>query len=518
LIETGAKVKDPLFEVLDFAPFGVHRYELLADGRLVFIGANTTANVLLGVDHAQFVGKTIEEAFPALTETEVPSRYREVASTRQPWQMDQIAYDEQGITGAFDVRAVPMGPSQMAVYFTDITARLRTERDLRTTQAELNGYFDNALDLLCIATREGRFKRLNPEWERTLGYPLDELVGQPFTALVHPDDLPATLTAIAELSEQRNVKNFVNRYRCKDGSYRSIEWRSFAAANEIYAIARDVTDRVEAAQKLQQAYRELTVKTKEMEDLLYVTTHDLRSPLVNIQGFSARVERSVNELESLVANRDSPTIPADSLRAILGRVRSSLGYIVGSAQKMDRLINGLLQLSRLGRRPLQCTVLDMENLWSRIQTLFRHQLNEACVTIETGSLPACYGDPSQLEQVYCNLLDNAIKYRDAERRCVVRLEGEKAEDGAVVYRFSDTGLGINPLYVDRIWELFHRLAPQNGVPGEGIGLTAVRQIVARHGGMVEVESTPAVGTKFTLRMPSEPKAKAPPQSRSEDGK
>ncbi|MGE5787042.1 MAG: PAS domain S-box protein [Myxococcales bacterium] len=614
--------------VLDHAPFGLHVYQLTPDERLVFLDSNATASRILGVDHRPFVGLTIEEAFPALVETEIPERYRAVAKTKQPWTTDQIDYDEQGIRGAFEVHAVPMPDNRMAAFFTDITARLRIEYQLRVKQLELDTYFTHAQDLLCIATTDGRFKRLNPEWERTLGFPLTELQGRLFLDFVHPDDLERTAARLGSLAAQQKVINFVNRFRCSNGEYRSLEWRSFPNGTEIYATARDITERlamverlqesealyrslvatmnetvslnqvifneqnepidylvldvnpewervfglprdkvvgrratevsgmaapeylqefaavalggpplrfethnaryqrnalvsvtsprrglfvavasditerVQAEQQLQRALRDLTAKGQELESLLYVTTHDLRSPLVNIQGFSARIARVLGELTGILEERpDAPPFTRESVAAIAERLTASLSYISNSAKKMDRLITGLLQLSRLGRRPLQWADVNMEALWQQVLTLFSHQLREAEAEIRSGPLPPCHGDQSQLDQVLSNLLDNALKYRDPRRPCVVSFSGTRQADGSVLYQFEDTSRGIAPEHLDRIWELFHRLTPHEDLPGDGIGLTAVRQIITRHGGEISVRSEPGVGSTFLFRIP-----------------
>jgi PAS domain S-box-containing protein len=124
-----------------------------------------------------------------------------------------------------------------------------TEEALREKSEELEKFFSNALDLLSITDKDGHFRRLNREWEKTLGYPLDALEGQRFLDFVHPEDMAATLAAISNLGVQQEVLNFTNRYRRRDGSYRWIEWRSFSAGQRIYAAARDVTEhkRAEAA-------------------------------------------------------------------------------------------------------------------------------------------------------------------------------------------------------------------------------------------------------------------------------
>ena len=131
----------------------------------------------------------------------------------------------------------------------DITARKRAEEALREMTEELNQYFTASLDLFCIADTGGYFRRLNPEWEKTLGYTLAELESHRFIDFVHPDDLPSTLAAVADLGSQKEGVNFTNRYRHKNGKYRWIEWRSFPKGNLIFAAARDITARHDAAER-----------------------------------------------------------------------------------------------------------------------------------------------------------------------------------------------------------------------------------------------------------------------------
>jgi PAS domain S-box-containing protein len=153
----------------------------------------------------------------------------------------------------------------------DITERKRAEEALLLKNKELDRYFTSSLDLLCIADLCGRFIRLNPEWEKVLGYTISELEGKAFLDFVHPDDIEKTLAAMATLEMEETVLNFENRYRCQDGSYRWIEWRSIPQEKMIYAAARDVTERkrteevlLTQTQELHAAYEELTASDEEL--------------------------------------------------------------------------------------------------------------------------------------------------------------------------------------------------------------------------------------------------------------
>ncbi len=142
------------------------------------------------------------------------------------------------------------GSEVMLSLIYDFTERKRAEDALRIKTVELDQFFAVSLDLLCIADSNGYFHRLNPQWQKLLGYSLAEFESMRFLDLVHPDDLEATLAAMSRLASQESVLDFINRYRCKDGSYRWIEWRSVPAGNLIYAAARDVTERKQADEKL----------------------------------------------------------------------------------------------------------------------------------------------------------------------------------------------------------------------------------------------------------------------------
>ena len=161
------------------------------------------------------------------------------------------------------------GEDQLHVAWRDISERKRFEAALVAAHQELDDYFNSSLDLLCIADFEGRFLRLNPQWERTLGYPLADLEGRYFLDFVHPDDVESTLAALADLADGSRVDGFENRYRCRDGSYRWIEWRSRSTDGRIYANARDVTERRTMAQAVEEAERRYRTLIQNSQSIIY---------------------------------------------------------------------------------------------------------------------------------------------------------------------------------------------------------------------------------------------------------
>jgi len=152
----------------------------------------------------------------------------------------------------------------------EIEQRKQAEAAMLMKTEELDRYFTGSLDLLCIADHEGYFHRLNPEWEKTLGYPLSELIGKRFIDLVHPDDLEATMDAAGQLKKNEQIQSFVNRYRHRNGTYRWIEWRSYPVENRIYAVARDITMRKQMEDELKASQTRLREIIEFLPDATFV--------------------------------------------------------------------------------------------------------------------------------------------------------------------------------------------------------------------------------------------------------
>ena len=249
-------------------------------------------------------------------------------------------------------------------------------------------------------------------------------------------------------------------------------------------------------------------KNAELEHLIYAASHDLRSPLVNIEGFSRRLEKTCNELSAAL---EKSSDPAGRQAVELSRVQipKSINYIRAGVSKMNALISGLLQLSRLGQASLRPHILDMNRMMQQLTTSMAYQIQKAGATIQYDALPACTGDPLLINQVFSNLLDNALKYRDPARPLVIRITG-KTEAGQKIYCVSDTGLGIPSGSLTKVWELFHRLNP-SGPQGEGLGLNLVRRILDRHDGRAWVDSTSGEGSRFYVSLPDphEPDSPSP---------
>jgi PAS domain S-box-containing protein len=284
------------------------------------------------------------------------------------------------------------------------------------------------------------------------------------------------------------------------------EWSAeVVALTRLFAqVIANALERKRLEQDRERLLAELNRKHAELEHLVYVTSHDLRTPMLNIQGFAMRLEESCRELDRLTAAAALPPAERQTLQTLVtDRMPGAVNYVLASIEKMDRLIEALLRLSRLGRAELQAGRIDVDALVTGILDTVAFRLQETGADVEVRPLPACHGDTGQIGQLFSNLIDNAIKYRDPQRPLRITLEG-RVEDGFVVYRVADNGLGIAPEHREKIWQVFFRVNPRGSVAGDGIGLNLVRRIAERHGGEVAVESTPGLGSCFQVRLPVAP--------------
>jgi signal transduction histidine kinase len=249
--------------------------------------------------------------------------------------------------------------------------------------------------------------------------------------------------------------------------------------------------------------RDLTRANEEIQRFAYIVSHDLRSPLVNVMGFTSELEVALQALHRL-AERVEVEAPqlmtGDARTAIELDLPESIGFIRSSTQKMDRLINAILKLSREGRRTLNSDALDMDMVLAGVVASLRRQADDREAVIEIApDLPPLRSDRLAVEQIFANLVENALKYLKPGRPGHVIVRGRN--EGAVnVYEVQDNGRGIAAQDHQRVFELFRRAGVQDQ-PGEGIGLAHVNALVTRLGGTIGLESELDQGTTFRVSLP-----------------
>jgi PAS domain S-box-containing protein len=589
---------------------------------------NSAIGRMLLSDPSDLVGKKCYDVFEKAKGICSNCPGDEAIKTGEPAETEGEAVRSDGSRFPVRIQAFPIfgedgKPTGFIEVAEDITERKRSEE-------EIEKFFNMAGYMICIATIDGYFTRINKSFEQTLGFSSDELLSRPYLDFVHPDDRDRTTAVVEEkLAKGAKVIGFENRYRCRDGSYRWLSWVSHPVVEKgiTYAIAHDITDRKlaeEAARETQERFsdffknapvgfhilgpdrvvvdineaeltmigydraevvgkmkwtdlivpeqktqfeghwhdittkgharnleytlmhkdgyridvilnassrfdrdgsfvntrgsvlnitarkhaeqarhrllEELEAKHKELESVLYAASHDLKSPLVNIQGFGHELSRSCDVIRSaLTGENKSPNLEKAVDTALNEDIPGALDFILTSARKMDSLLSGLLDISRLNTAAVKIEPIDMDKMMAGVAAGIGYQIEKAGVKLDIEPLPNCLGDISQINRIFTNLLTNALKFLPESRPGHIRIHGRN-EGNQSIYCVQDNGIGIAPEHLEKIFEIFYQLEPEKR-PGEGIGLAIVRRIVDRHNGRAWAESRLGAGSEFFVALP-----------------
>ncbi len=383
--------------------------------------------------------------------------------------------------------------------------------------------FEASPEAIVLLNPDGSIKDTNNRIMDWLGYNQSEVKGK------NPLELPILTEESKTLAIEiylrsmagEEVPSYELSFMTKDGQeriglvmYKPVSDSRGEKLYDLLVIA-DITKRKKAELELERAlnevrqsneereilYIELEEKAKEMEQIIYVTSHDLRSPLVNIQGFTGELDNSIKELASIMQKEDISREALAKLDPIINEdIPEAIGFIKASTPKMESLLNGLLKVSRAGRTAPNIESLDMNSMLSDILNSFAHVMRETGTKYEIDNLPPCVGDVDQINQVFSNIVGNALKYLEPERPGLIMITGQE-EDEHVIFCIKDNGRGVAAEQQERIFQMFHRVDPES-TSGEGLGLTIIKKILNQHHGKIWLESEYNVGSKFYISLPN----------------
>jgi len=374
---------------------------------------------------------------------------------------------------------------------------------------------------------------------KLFGFAPEEVLGQHLNILIpntyhavhqgHMEAFARSPVVSRQMSERGAVMG-----RHKDGSEFPIEItisRSGAGGDTLFtAIIRDVTERKqyeetilrlnqglearvrERTEELAERNLQLLQKNEEIETFVYSVSHDLRSPLVNLEGFSEELALTVRDLRKMLGDDRTPVDVRQKAEAILeGGMMESVQFIRAAMGRLSRIIDALLRLSRAGRVEYHARFVNPTPIARRVVASMHRTVEERGAIVVVDELPPAWADPLAIEQVFANLIGNALVYLDPSRpgRIEVGVHEEESGDEFVTYYVRDNGLGIPAAYLPRLFRAFQRLHADRA-QGEGMGLAIVRRVLERVGGRIRAESTPGEGSTFYFTLPRNPRVTLTP--------
>ncbi|MHC4497858.1 MAG: PAS domain S-box protein, partial [Planctomycetota bacterium] len=477
-----------------------------AEGRFVFLNSQSAKN--LGKKVKDIIGKSIYDVFPEVADFhmqsftkimnerkgalfedlfELPDEKRWFSSNLQP------VIDKEG-----NVRGV-----QIVSY--DITERKQAEEQLRSSEEKYRVLFEGHAEPVTILDRDGIVLMVNSAGARNIGMSQEESVGKSiFEVLPSIDDsLHEVYQQVIDTGISVTREDFLEL----PSGHRWF-WSVHQPVSDINGtrygvqiISYDITERKRAEAERERLMEELEATNKELQSIVYTTSHDLQTPLVNIKGFGGELGKYCGQLNALLESKTAGKDTAHQIETLLNEdIPEAIKFINAGTDKMRSLLDGLMYLSRVGEDRLNVTGLDMNQLVKNVQRTMKYQIKEKGATVAIEKLPECMGDARQIDQVFSNLLDNALKYLEAGRKGEIRISGVVEKDMSI-YCVEDNGIGIAPEHREKIFEIFYRLDPAAPSAGEGLGLTIVERILDRNSGLIQVESEVGKGSKFFVSLP-----------------
>jgi PAS domain S-box-containing protein len=383
--------------------------------------------------------------------------------------------------------------NSFATVFTDITERKRTEQALRESEEKFRALAQATPDHVMLLDAELRIRYAN---FAAPGLTIEQLIGTPLPDFAPPGreaEIRALLQGVLKTGAETAYET---AYEPPGGA--SIHFESRAARlgeDRIVVIARDITERKRAEERLRATMDELERSNADLEQFAYVASHDLQEPLRMIASYVGLLsERYRGKLDE--------------------RADRYIDYAVNGARRMQLLIESLLHYARAGTKGRVAIAVDMAAAAAEAQANLGREITEANAVVEVGSLPVVLADRGQMGQVFQNLLSNAVKFH-GERPPKVSVSGR---DAGTEWEFAvqDNGIGIDPKHAERVFGVFKRLHTTQEYPGTGIGLALCRRINERHGGRIWHDPAEDGGSIFRFTLPKQPPTRFELPARTED--
>ncbi len=403
------------------------------------------------------------------------------------------------------LRRVQAGkPASLAIVHRDDTCSAQLEEELAEVRARKNAILESSLDPIITINHQGVITEFNRAAEQTFGHQRENVLGTKPSEVLFPPSISEghqnRIDRYLDVGEgsmlgRRTEVTAVRRSGETFPAEMAMTISEEGGAPVMTFFVRDISQRKKAEEQQERYAAELERSNRELEQFAYVASHDLQEPLRKIRTFGDRLEMKCGELLD------------ETGRHCVARMQDA-------AARMQRLIDGLLTLSRVTTRAQQFEPVDLEAVVREVIADLEVQIERVEGRVELGKLPTIQADPLQMQQLFQNLIGNALKFRRIEEPPTVKVHGRfmggreqprarvpTSEEKCVIY-VEDNGIGFEEKYSDRVFDVFQRLHPRDVYEGTGVGLAICRKIVERHGGAIGVSSTPGKGATFEVVLPA----------------
>jgi PAS domain S-box-containing protein len=446
--------------------------------------ANQGFMTYLNLAPAEILGKTNQDIFPPEFAEQITTEDLRVIESGQSQEIEESYGGRIWSTYKFTIPQ-PDRPPLLGGFTLDITERKQAEEALRESAERYRLIVSAAMDGFVEVEMGGHLLDVNEAYCRMIGYSRDELLEMSvpdIEAMEKPDEVKEHIQRMTKVGSEL----FETRHRRKDGRIIDVEvsMTFMRQTGHSLVFLRDITERKQVEVEREQLIAELESKNAELERFTYTVSHDLKSPLVTIQGF-------LGFLEQDAANSDPE------------RFRKDIQRIREATETMQQLLNELLELSRIGRLLNPSQEMAFADLVQETLGRVAGAILERGVQVTVASpLPWVYGDRSRLVEVVQNLVDNAIKFMGNQPSPQIEI-GVKQQGDETLFYVADNGIGIAPQYHEKIFGLFERL--DSTIEGTGVGLALAKRIIEVHGGRIWVESEgQGNGSIFYFTVPQAP--------------
>ncbi len=481
LRENHARLK----KVLEVETVGVLFWDLTTG---CLIDANDTFLNLMGYNRSDV--EAGELSWQKLTPPEYlevsRAELRKFATTGRVGPYEKEYFHKDGTRQWFVFAGSSLGGNSCVEFCVDISDRKRAQAALQESEQRLRLFIEYAPAALAMFDREMRYLQASRRWRADYG-----LGGRDLTGLCHYEVFPEVSERWKEVHRRglagEVLRSESDRFERADGSVQWIKWEIrpwYEIGGRIGGIvifAEDITERKRAEEELSRKAEDLARSNQDLEQFAYVASHDLQEPL-----------RMVSAYTQLLEERYRGQLDASADQYI--------GYAVEGATRMQALIQDLLAFSRVGRRGKERQTVDCRGVIAEAAQNLKAAIGEAGAVLSYGQLPMVFADRSQMVQLFQNLISNAIKFR-GERSPAISVSAEQRLNGWV-FAVADNGIGMAGQHCERIFEIFHRLHSRAEYPGNGIGLSICKKIVAQHGGRIWAESEVGKGSTFKFVLPA----------------